>query len=349
VHKSTDLNEVNQLATPLVLGFLSDECRLLDRYELQTELINTLEQTNDHRHMVPKLARCHRSFRHKRCDQNHDWAQAQNSCSMRLCPHCSRRRALILAGRVEAFVVGKTNLRYAVLAERNSFDLRAGIASLWASWTRLRRSVRWKRKVKGCIVALEVTRNCKDGTWHPHLNVLIEGDYFPFEELRQAWNEATDGQGQTSYIRAADAGTVRELIKYVTKIADLLGDPAALDEFLTAVKGSRLIRTYGTFRGISVADEENPSAGECPDCGPHAHPSVVDLGYVHPSQVSLDFNGTLRVKRPPDQVLEAIKESLHFPPSLPPPVLHRPIPSLIKHWDRMHERYQQRNSARRTA
>ena len=72
-------------------------------------------------------------------------------------------------------------------------------------------------------------------------------------------DRATEGRGRTSFIRAADAGTVRELIKYVTKIADLVGDAPALDEFLTAVARKRLVRTYGTFYDVPVDDEENPA------------------------------------------------------------------------------------------
>jgi hypothetical protein len=194
-----------EMQTLTTQGFLSSECRLLDRYEIQGDLVETLGATRNHQKLVPRVAACHRSFRHWRCENNHDWAEAENSCSVRVCPHCSRRRSLILAGRFQKAVTGREGLRYAVLAEENSDDLKAGIASLWLAWTNLRRSVRWKRKVKGCVVALEVTYNplcvcglrkrehCHDGRaancefqrvtkpdtpWHPHLNVLIEGEYF---------------------------------------------------------------------------------------------------------------------------------------------------------------------------
>lgn len=275
--------------------FLGEEFRLLDRYELQAELVETLKKTEKHSHLAAKVAACHHTFRgwhREKC--GHTWAEAENSCSVRICPHDSRRRSLVLAARIEKFAVGKTGLRYAVLAERNSADLIEGLTSLWESWTRLRRSVRWKRKVKGCIVALEVTYNAQESTWHPHLNVLMEGEFFPFEELNQAWIEATDGRGRTSFIRAADAGTARELIKYVTKIADLMGNAPALDKFLTAVFRKRLVRTYGTFYDIPVDDEENPHR-ECPDC--HEGDGIVRLGIVPSYQISLDLKGVFRVKR----------------------------------------------------
>jgi hypothetical protein len=316
VHKSTDQNSQKPPDGLLAQEFLGKEFRLLDRYELQTNLVEALGETEHHAHLVPKVAACHKSFRHWRCQENHDWAEAENSCSVRVCPHCSHRRSKMLATRTQEFTVSKTGLRYVVLAERNSDNLQEGIASLWESWTRLRRSVCWKRKVQGCIVALEVTYNREEGTWHPHLNVLVEGEYFPFEELNKAWIEATEHRGHTSFIRAADQNTVFELIKYVTKITDLLDNPKALDEFLTASYGRRLIRTYGTFRGLSLTDEENPQErGQCPDCGPDHPVSVVQLGYVHSHQLSFDFEkGVFRVARSPGAVNSDLRAALEFLP-----------------------------------
>jgi hypothetical protein len=317
VNKSTDRYAVNELPAPgsgqvSAPEFLSEEFRLLDRYELQAELVETLKQTERHSHLASKVAACHHSFRGWHCNAGgHNFAMAENSCSVRVCPHDSRRRSLILSARLEKFLIGKTGLRYAVLAERNSGDLASGLASLWEAWTRLRRSVRWKRKVRGCIVALEVTYNREEQTWHPHLNVLMEGEYFPFEELNQAWIEATERCGRTSFIRAADAGTVRELIKYVTKIADLLGDPGALDEFLTAVFRKRLVRAYGSFYGMPVEDEDNPRAG-CPDC----HSSdLTRLGIVPSYQVSLDLKGVFRVKRSERDVDREMQSLTEFYPA----------------------------------
>jgi hypothetical protein len=321
VNKSTDSSEVfltEELPGTLPVDpdsqpeFLSEELRLLDRYELQKELVATLQKTENHSHLAPKVAACHHTFRAWHCNPGgHNFAMAENSCSVRVCPHDSRRRSLVLAGRLEKFLVGRAGLRYAVLAESNSEDLAQGLVSLWESWTRLRRSVRWKRKVKGCIVALEVTYNREEDSWHPHLNVLMEGEYFPFEELNQAWIEATEGCGRTSYIRAADAGTVRELIKYVTKIADLIGNAGALDEFLTAVFRKRLVRTYGSFYDMPVDDEENPRA-ECPDC----HSSDLTRLSVVPSyQISLDRQGVFRFTRSEREVDRDWQAATEFYPS----------------------------------
>jgi len=317
VHKSTDV--LPGLLGDESQGFLSKEFALWNRYVIQKLLVTALQATRYHKHLVKKVQSCHQKFRHRRCENGHDWAspaQADNSCSVRLCPHCAHRKGKMQATRVQKFIVGRS-VRYVVLAERNSTNLAAGIRSLYAAWNSLRRSARWKGKVKGSIAVLEVTYNKTSRTWHPHLNVLMEGDYFPFEELNQAWVKATEGKGQTSFIRAADAGTAFELVKYTLKIAELkdsplgavyellIADPAALDEFLSAVYGVRLIRTYGTFRSMPMEDDEAKEDEVCPDCGSDCW---IDLGPVYSkNQLSFDFEKQVfRVARAPSENARAM-------------------------------------------
>lgn len=277
--------------------------------------METLAQTDNHRRKAAAVMDCHRTFRHWRCREGHDWAEAENSCSVRVCPHCCCRRAAVLAARVDCFLLDRdtSTMRYIVLSERSQVNLAKGMKLLWESWTRLRRSVRWKRKVKGCMVALEVTYNPQDYTWHPHLNVLFEGEYFPVEELHQLWIEATEHRGEIVWINAVDQGTTRELVKYVTKLSDLIGDPVALDKFLTAVHKKRFVRTYGSFYGLSFADEENPAGKPCPDCDCK---DIVMLGRVRPQQVSIDFKGVMRVERESRDVDEDFEEAQSFRPGL---------------------------------
>jgi hypothetical protein len=310
VHKSTDFNSASSSSAQ---PFLNKAVSLLDRYVLQGKLVEALENTEYHKHLAVKVYNCHKRFRKKRCDQNHDWAvvdEKNKPCSLRICPHCASRRSRIVAARTQKLLFGKTGLRYAVLAERNSENLQAGVRSLWRAWTSLRRSVCWKAKVKGCIVALEVTYNPKRKTWHPHLNVLMEGEYFPFEELNKAWIKATEGNGRTSRIQAADHETVFELLKYTLKVAArdkdtgefelIFDEPEAIDEFLSAVHGSRLVRSYGTLHGLKLEDEDEEKAREkCPDCGSTC---VIDLGGVTHNQLSFDFEKqTFRVVRAPTE------------------------------------------------
>ena len=270
--------------------WLSQEMRVLDRYELQRDLIETLGRTRRYSHLVPRVAACHSSFRHKVCDHRHEWAEATESCNVRLCPHDQRRRSLRLAARWEKLLFGRGELRYCVFAERNCSDLHAGLQSLYRAWNRLRKAPLWKAATRGSIAVLEVTYNREENSWHPHLNVLFEGDYIPFEALNQAWIAATHGNGKTSFIRAADAGTIRELLKYVTKLSDFVDQPEAVDTFLFSTARRRFIRTYGSFYRLPI--EEEDFSGRCPDCGSTC---VADVGICHASQLELDSYGVFRI------------------------------------------------------
>src|ERR1035438_5225175 len=185
--------------------FLGKEFALLDRYALADALVDTLSQTK-YRYRAESLLNCHRKFRGRVCRNGHKWAKAAKSCGLRICPHCCRQRATEVAQKLEPFLRSKpeNSLRYMVLTDRNCADLVAGRALLFASWDRLRHTVAWKEKVKGCIVTFEATYNphCVCGCrmrdhdyggkargcefrkaakqtdpWHPHLNVMAEGEY----------------------------------------------------------------------------------------------------------------------------------------------------------------------------
>jgi len=266
------------------------EERVADRYKLQADLVATLGRTRKHSHLAHRVAECHHSFRHKVCAYRHEWAEAGKSCNVRLCPHDQRRRSLQLAARWTGILEQLGELRYVVLAECNSRDLVAGMRSLFRAWSTLRKSPLWKSSCRGSVAVLEVTFNRDEGTWHPHLNVLFEGDYIPFEALKTAWIAATAGNGQTAFIRAADRGTITELLKYVTKLSDFVDQPDAVDEFLTATAHKRFVRTYGSFYRLETEDEEG--TGHCPDCGTS---EIADVGIAHADQIRIDAKGVLRI------------------------------------------------------
>jgi hypothetical protein len=273
----------------LATEFLNKELSMLDRYEVQDALIEDLGATEHYSHLVPRVAACHRSFSHYVCDQDHQWALATESCGCRLCPHDQRKRAQEMAHRFQKFLVGKTDLKYVVFSERNCVDLDDGIDSLIAAWHRLRKSSPWSELVTGAVLVLEVTRNVEEDTWHPHLNVLFQGDYIPFDDLLEAWKRSTRENGHGVHIQKADAGTVPELVKYVTKTTDLVGNPVAIDKFLAATAGRRLIRTYGTFYRMPIDEEEGVLC--CPDC---QSTRVQRLGSLWQWQVAFDFEGHFR-------------------------------------------------------
>jgi hypothetical protein len=212
-----------------------------------------------------------------------------------------RARAMRALHRFQHIIGSLQEGKYLVLAERNvsEHNLTAGIKHLFESWNRFRKMPIF-RQVRGAIIALEITYNRtvmepdfigERLPWHPHLNVVFDGPFIPFEQLLAAWIEASEGCGRTAYVRAVDRGTANELLKYVTKLLDFIDVPIAIEEFLDATHRRRFIRTYGSMYGLNIEDEPHAS---CPDCDSRVLTVVAQT--LYPSQVLMDAKGVFRIR-----------------------------------------------------
>ena len=267
--------------------------------ELADLLAFTLEQT-EYKKLAPAVRSCHEAFRGFMCSNGHVHAKAKNSCSIRLCPFEMRARAMRALHRFRPMIDGLPQGKYLVLAERNtpSGGLAEGIQHLFDSFDRLRKMPIF-RGVRGAIVALEITYNremmepdfCGERLpWHPHLNIVADAPFIPFEELRDAWILATEGRGRTAFVRSVDRGTANELLKYDTKLLDFIDVPLAVEEFLASTHRRRFIRTYGSMYGLKIEDEPD---GCCPDCDSRTLRVVAHTLYPH--QIFFDSVGVLRI------------------------------------------------------
>lgn len=55
-------------------------------------------------------------------------------------------------------------------------------------------------------------------------------------------------------------GAAREVLKYITKVADFSDDSTAVEAFANAVRGARLIQTFGTWYGVRLDEKPDPNA-----------------------------------------------------------------------------------------
>jgi hypothetical protein len=261
---------------------------------LNSKLAEALAETGL-RHLASRLGACHTRFRRYRCSNGHSWAWPYRPCNLRVCAFEARLRSARAAKRWGPVLGALDRPKHLVLAMPNvpQGELKDGIRRLWGAFARLRRKSVWAL-VRGAVVALEVTFNRRAKTWHPHLHAILDAPYLPWESLMAAWREASgakQGESRTCWIGAADSGAIRELVKYVTKMASLVRYPEALEEFLRAVKRMRMLRSYGSLYRLRLALEP---AG-CPDCGlPGEALDVIGL-----DQVTWDACGVLRPREPP--------------------------------------------------
>lgn len=253
--------------------------------------LRTLEKYN----LADRVSACHSTFQPWRCEHGHRWATALESCQLRLCAFEMRSRSMQAQRRWAPTLDGLSKPKYLVLSERNVpfGELSEGIEHLWDSFERLRHLRLWAGRVKGALAVLEVACNREQRSWHPHLNVLFDGPYIEHAALVEAWRTATEQRGRSVWIRRADQGTVRELLKYITKPGDFVDVPEAVEEFLAATWKRRFVRGYGSLYRLRVEPDAAGSlnSGLCPDC---RSPRIFDGLPLFPGQVDFDRAGILR-------------------------------------------------------
>ncbi len=234
-------------------------------------------------------------------------------CNHRLCPLCSAHRAEAYRDRVRQ-LFGKLrmpwfltltipNFAAGTLRKKSFSDLRR----------KVRRFIKiYEGYITGGVYSLETTWNREEKSWHLHCHILFDAAFsIPAKrdvfirikrEMEFTWLRMTGGSGwkikdfeywfaQTSQPqtkewnavnrRVIDIRPVRnrdkaayEVLKYITKVSDFADDPIAVDEFLIAVRGVRLLQTFGTWYGFKFDQQEEPTAGLSCDCGANQWRSI---------------------------------------------------------------------------
>lgn len=173
--------------------------------------------------------------------------------------------------------------------------LREQLTRLYLCFRKLRLTKTWKRCVTGGAAFLEVTLNEGTQKWHPHLHLILEGKYYPQEQLSRDWFKLT-GDSKIVDIRLINSRNAAAIYvtKYATKAHDhkITRNPEPFAELILAVKSRKLIMPFGTWRKWKLTEKtEDP-----------------DWQYLGP----LDelFDGTFLTQRE----ASSIRMALHFLP-----------------------------------
>lgn len=124
----------------------------------------------------------------------------------------------------------------------------------------LRRTDVWKRHVRGGVAVFEVKFNEKAQSWHPHLHLVIDGDFFPHKLLYAEWTRLIGKDGTTDLTACHDrARSAMYLGSYLAKDSKISAWPfERIAEFATAMHRRRLVMTFGKCHNlnIDISDEE---------------------------------------------------------------------------------------------
>lgn len=215
-----------------------------------------------------------------------------NFCRERLCPMCIYRRTLKIYGQISQIMSAMPkDVHYLFLTltvpNCSADDFQATIDRLFKSWTKFNKNKKFKNAVLGYYRVLEVTRNKKNGSFHPHFHVILavipsyfHGQYYISHDCfldmwRTAYGDNSISQVDIRKIKARDKclsetsnlsdldgfktleGAVSETAKYAVKDEDFIfiRDNDLMDSvvqtLLFGLKGRRLVQFGGLFKEVA--------------------------------------------------------------------------------------------------
>ena len=231
-------------------------------------------------------------------------------CGVRCCPYCAKTTAVgesrRLSRAIELLPKRKgwglklmtfTAWRDPALPSAHTADaLRSAIVAMFSGWRNC-----WKFLSKCPSSAAYAAIEISDGG-HVHLHVLAFIPFVVRSHLATLFADGHNAQnagsfrwavardGQCLDLRAANKGSVHEVVKYICKGASPLDEawlageasretlhPTLLARWEQASAGKQLRRPYGALKGLMAADSE-PEKEEghllqaiCPECGASGH------------------------------------------------------------------------------
>ncbi|MBS1815743.1 MAG: protein rep [Acidobacteria bacterium] len=166
--------------------------------------------------------------------------------------------------------------------------------SLEYSWLRIT-TKRWKRsdyaKWRGKVEQHSCPYRSRDA-WGNAINTELVAEWKAAHPESFIWNQSN--RRVVDYRRVTDPKKAAyEVLKYMTKVVGFVDEPAAVGEFLRAVKGVRAIQTFGSCYGIAFDDDVNAEKGLKCGCGQNIFERIGAFGK---SAVMLTSEGW-RIKR----------------------------------------------------
>lgn len=209
-----------------------------------------------------------------------------NFCKDRLCPMCNWRRSLKIFSQVSDCmnILQSQNYRFLFLTltikNVSAEDLPGAVDHMLNGWYTLQKNKIFKDRVLGSFRTLEITRNAEDGTFHPHLHVILVVDYTYFhdkylktKEWVDLWMECAELDYKPIVdIRSIKSGpnglskAVAEVSKYAVKGSDYLSSnfdtmTESVSALLSALTRRRLCAFCGVFekarKQLQMDDIEN--------------------------------------------------------------------------------------------
>ena len=183
-----------------------------------------------------------------------------NYCGDRFCVPCCRARAARARAKLQSLVKGHQPLFITLTIASGKRSLIDALNHLLKSFAKLRRSKLWTGSVTAGAYVIEIKRGSGKGQWHPHIHALCIGCFMPQRELSDAWKQSTGDSFIVDVQRVRqDEKAVGYLGKYITKgwSAEVTRDHDSLVECIIALRGRRLLGTFGEWRNVDLERQDD--------------------------------------------------------------------------------------------
>lgn len=181
-------------------------------------------------------------------------------CHDRFCLPCMQDRARLIVANLKAQLPYEKTRFMTLTLKHSNAPLADQLDRLAESFTALRRWTFWKDLVTGGIAFTEYKLSKSDACWHPHLHILLRGEYIPAKLVSDAWLQITgDSTNVSISLVKSSEHLYSYLTKYVTKGWDaaMYRNPGRLREAVTAVHGRKLLISFGAFAHLSLLKPPN--------------------------------------------------------------------------------------------
>ncbi len=181
-------------------------------------------------------------------------------CRDRWCRPCQRERGRIIAANIVDHLDGARCRLVTLTIRTHQMPLADAIVKLYTSFARLRQTTFWRTRVTGGCAVCEVKRTQDDTRWHPHLHLLVQGNYIPQGWLAKHWYELT---GDSYIVDVRSCTHAPDAARYVTKYlskpvpSSIVRSPGSLREAMKALHGRRMVTTFGDWRGLRLTETES--------------------------------------------------------------------------------------------
>jgi len=195
-----------------------------------------------------------------------------SACRDRWCPMCAAAKAAYAKEQTKIYIESLKIPRFLTLTLRNDpSTLKDQIEFLQDAFRRLRLRAFWRKNVTGGIWFLQVKRGKDSGCWHPHLHILLDGNYMEQSEISRLWELVTYGSPVIDIRKIHNAEAAAMYVsRYVARPA-LLSDMNMEDriEVILALHGKRLCGTFGNGKAVTLTPPKIEQDGEWIDIGYH--------------------------------------------------------------------------------